>query len=159
MFARKIRVQYADASRVIPCPLKWLDSFSMRNFTNASVFDDTLPVADGEMEIGSGVPLRPTQGFHGGLVPAQELPAQRLAPDTQRQVGIGRNFRARVGFLRSVWFRNGVFFDSFSERNGFFNAGRWKWQPVRRIAPLKFRHLGEGERWQTSCKAMRGGAS
>ena len=40
-----------------PCPLKWLDSFSMRNFTNASVFDDTLPVADGRMEIGSSVPL------------------------------------------------------------------------------------------------------
>jgi hypothetical protein len=57
MFARKIRVQYAEAGRVVPCPLKWLDSFSMRNFTNASVFDDTLPVADGEMEIGSGVPL------------------------------------------------------------------------------------------------------
>ncbi len=57
MFARKIRVQYDDAGRTIPCPLKWLDSFSMRNFTNATVFDDTLPVADGEMEIGSGVPL------------------------------------------------------------------------------------------------------
>ena len=39
------------------CPLKWLDSFSMRNFTNASVFDDTLPVSDGQMEIGSAVPL------------------------------------------------------------------------------------------------------
>jgi len=29
----------------------------MRNFTNASVFDDTLPVADGMIEIGSKVPL------------------------------------------------------------------------------------------------------
>jgi len=29
----------------------------MRNFTNASVFDDTLPVADGVMEIGARVPL------------------------------------------------------------------------------------------------------
>jgi hypothetical protein len=29
----------------------------MRSFTNFSVFDDTLPVADGEMEIGSSVPL------------------------------------------------------------------------------------------------------
>lgn len=57
MFARKIRVQYEAAGRPVPCPLKWLDSFSMRNFTNASVFDDTLPVADGEMEIGSSVPL------------------------------------------------------------------------------------------------------
>ena len=40
-----------------PCPLKWLDSFSMRNFTNDSIFDDTLPVADGRMEIGTSVPL------------------------------------------------------------------------------------------------------
>jgi len=37
--------------------MKWMDSFSMRNFTNASVFDDTLPVADGLMEIGVKVPL------------------------------------------------------------------------------------------------------
>ncbi len=29
----------------------------MRNFTNATKFDDTLPIADGVMEIGSKVPL------------------------------------------------------------------------------------------------------
>ncbi|HZQ18019.1 MAG TPA: hypothetical protein VFA90_04800 [Terriglobales bacterium] len=29
----------------------------MRNFTNASIFDDTLPTADGLMEIGERVPL------------------------------------------------------------------------------------------------------
>ena len=57
MFARKIRVEYeADGKRLL-CPLKWLDSFSMRNFTNASVFDDTLPVQDGLMEVGANVPL------------------------------------------------------------------------------------------------------
>jgi len=57
MFARKIRVEYEEAGKKSPCPLKWLDSFSMRNFTNASVFDDTLPIADGLMEIGANVPL------------------------------------------------------------------------------------------------------
>jgi hypothetical protein len=57
MFARKIRVQYEDAGQTLPCPVKWLDSFSMRSFTNFSVFDDTLPLSDGEMEIGSSVPL------------------------------------------------------------------------------------------------------
>src|SRR4029077_10028095 len=57
MFARKIRVEYDENGRKLPCPLKWLDSFSMRSFTNFSAFDDTLPVADGEMEIGSSVPL------------------------------------------------------------------------------------------------------
>ena len=57
MFARKIHVAYQDNGRSLPCPLKWLDSFSMRSFTNFSVFDDTLPVADGKMEIGSAVPI------------------------------------------------------------------------------------------------------
>lgn len=57
MFSRKVRVQYEDAGKPFPCPLKWLDSFSMRNFTNASVFDDTLPVEDGLIEIGERVPL------------------------------------------------------------------------------------------------------
>jgi len=58
MFARRIRVEYEENGQKLPCPLKWLDSFSMRNFTNASVFDDTLPVADGQMEIGAKVPLK-----------------------------------------------------------------------------------------------------
>ena len=57
MFARKIRVEYEKNGQRLPCPMKWLDSFSMRNFTNASVFDDTLPTADGTMEIGRNVPL------------------------------------------------------------------------------------------------------
>ena len=57
MFARKIRVEYEQQGQRSACPLKWLDSFSMRNFTNASVFDNTLPLADGLMEIGTQVPL------------------------------------------------------------------------------------------------------
>jgi hypothetical protein len=56
MFARKIRVEYEQNGERHACPLKWMDSFSMRNFTNASVFDDTLPVSDGMMEIGAQVP-------------------------------------------------------------------------------------------------------
>jgi len=57
MFARKIRVEYEAEGKMLPCPLKWLDNFSMRNFTNATVFDDTLPIADGLMEVGTKVPL------------------------------------------------------------------------------------------------------
>jgi hypothetical protein len=57
MFSRKIRVDYEQEGQRQPCPLKWLDSFAMRNFTNASVFDDTLPVADGVMEVGERVPI------------------------------------------------------------------------------------------------------
>jgi hypothetical protein len=61
MFARKIRVEYEEAGERKPCPLKWLDSFSMRNFTNDQVFDDTIPAGDGVMEIGTRVPLERLQ--------------------------------------------------------------------------------------------------
>jgi hypothetical protein len=61
MFARKIRVEYEEAGQRKPCPLKWLDSFSMRNFTNDQVFDDTIPAGDGLMEIGTRVPLERLQ--------------------------------------------------------------------------------------------------
>lgn len=57
MFARKIRVEYEENGQRHPAPLKWLDSFSMRNFTNDPIFDDTLPVADGVIEVGKNVPL------------------------------------------------------------------------------------------------------
>ena len=57
MFARRIRINYNDNGQRRPCPIKWLDNFAMRNFTNDPIFDDTLPVADGVMEVGSRVPL------------------------------------------------------------------------------------------------------
>jgi hypothetical protein len=57
MFARKIRVEYESGGSRQPAPLKWLDNFAMRNFTNDPLFDDTLPVSDGLMEIGARVPL------------------------------------------------------------------------------------------------------
>lgn len=51
MFARKIRVEIASAEGPRACPLDWLDSFCMRNFTGREAFDETLPVADGELEV------------------------------------------------------------------------------------------------------------
>ncbi len=57
MFVRKVRVEYDNAGVPAPVPLKWLDNFSMRSFTNDQIFDDTLPVADGVMEIGLRVPM------------------------------------------------------------------------------------------------------
>jgi hypothetical protein len=57
MFARRIRIEYDHDGHRRPCPIKWLDNFAMRNFTNDPIFDDTLPVADGVMEIGARVPL------------------------------------------------------------------------------------------------------
>lgn len=57
MFARRIRVEYESNGQRLSCPLQWLDNFSMRNFTNSPIFDDTLPIADGLMEIGTNVPI------------------------------------------------------------------------------------------------------
>lgn len=57
MYSRTVSVQYRSDAGLLPCPIKWLDNFSMRNFTNDPMFDDTLPVADGRMKIGSRVPL------------------------------------------------------------------------------------------------------
>ena len=57
MFARRVKVEFEDHGQRHPCPLKWLDNFAMRNFTNDPIFDDTLPLADGVMEIGRRVPL------------------------------------------------------------------------------------------------------
>lgn len=61
MFIRKLRVSIlggdsaANTGRT-EAPLRWIDSFAMRNFTNDAVFDDTLPIADGLLEAGLRVP-------------------------------------------------------------------------------------------------------
>ncbi|MFZ0662195.1 MAG: hypothetical protein WAM66_05840 [Acidobacteriaceae bacterium] len=58
MFARKLRIERIDAEgHPHPCPIKWIDNFAMRNFTNDAIFDDTLPAADGLLETGYRVPL------------------------------------------------------------------------------------------------------
>jgi hypothetical protein len=57
MYSRKISVRYQAEGGLQPCPIKWLDNFSMLNFTNDPIFDDTIPVADGLMTVGTRVPL------------------------------------------------------------------------------------------------------
>jgi hypothetical protein len=58
MFVRKLTIEHIDiAGEAHPCPVKWIDSFSMRNFTNDAIFDDTLPIGDGLLEAGYRVPL------------------------------------------------------------------------------------------------------
>ena len=58
MFVRKLRVERIDPEgQAHACPIKWIDNFAMRNFTNDAVFDDTLPAADGLLEVGYRVPL------------------------------------------------------------------------------------------------------
>ncbi|MGA9063646.1 MAG: hypothetical protein WB341_18545 [Terracidiphilus sp.] len=58
MFARRLSVCRIDASgERRACPIRQIDSFAMRNFTNDAVFDDTFPAADGVLEAGYRVPL------------------------------------------------------------------------------------------------------
>jgi hypothetical protein len=62
MFARRLLIERIDSDGgTHPCPVKWIDSFAMRNFTNDAVFDDTLPVEDGVLEAGYRVPLERLQ--------------------------------------------------------------------------------------------------
>lgn len=58
MFVRKLSILRVDSGgERTACPLRWIDNFAMRNFTNEAIFDDTLPVADGVLEAGYRVPL------------------------------------------------------------------------------------------------------
>ena len=58
MFVRRISIERVDSAGARhACPIRWIDNFAMRNFTNDAVFDDTLPVADGLLEAGHHVPL------------------------------------------------------------------------------------------------------
>jgi len=50
MYAQRFHVDVLICGERRACPLEWLDQFCMRNFTNAADFDDTLPVADGQVE-------------------------------------------------------------------------------------------------------------
>jgi len=62
MFARTLRIERIDVAGVVHrCPIKWIDSFAMRNFTNDAIFDDTLPISDGVLEAGNRVPLERLQ--------------------------------------------------------------------------------------------------
>lgn len=64
MFARKLHVEIIEDGKPRPCPLDWLDSFAMRNFTGSAEFDDTLPRAEGEIEAGLAVqPARLAQAL------------------------------------------------------------------------------------------------
>ena len=58
MFARRLSVNRIDAAGARhACPIRQIDNFAMRNFTNDAVFDDTFPAGDGVLEAGNRVPL------------------------------------------------------------------------------------------------------
>lgn len=52
IYAQRLFVEVLVGDQRRPCPLDWLDSFCMRNFTGQAEFDDTLPTSDGELEAG-----------------------------------------------------------------------------------------------------------
>ena len=83
MFVRKLSIERVDSNGGRHrCPIRWIDNFAMRNFTNDAVFDDTLPIDDGLLEAGNRVPL-------DRLKPAMEDWFRRkgyLKPDEQLQI-------------------------------------------------------------------------
>jgi hypothetical protein len=86
MFARRISIHRIDPTGAAhPCPIRQIDNFAMRNFTNDPVFDDTLPVADGLLEAGHRVPLDRLQTMmedwfrrKGYLQPDEKLAVREL---------------------------------------------------------------------------------
>jgi len=52
MYARKLHAEIVIGDDRRACPLDWLDSFCMRNFTGSAEFDDTLPTGEGRLEAG-----------------------------------------------------------------------------------------------------------
>lgn len=52
IYAQKFFVEIVAGAERRPCPLDWLDSFCMRNFTGEAAFDDTLPTGEGHLEAG-----------------------------------------------------------------------------------------------------------
>jgi hypothetical protein len=86
MFARRLTISRIDpAGERHACPIGWIDNFAMRNFTNDAVFDDTLPVADGVLEVGNRVPLERLQpaleGWFrrkGYLKPGEQLEIEEI---------------------------------------------------------------------------------
>jgi hypothetical protein len=55
IYAQKLFVEIVTGAERRPCPLDWLDSFCMRNFTGEAEFDDTLPTGEGQLEAGLSV--------------------------------------------------------------------------------------------------------
>ena len=83
MYAQKFIVEVEVDGERKPCPLEWLDNFSMRDFTRDAAFDDTLPVADGVMEAGA-------------RVEAENLAAALSEWLTKRGKGAGKTVKVEV---------------------------------------------------------------
>lgn len=84
MYAQKFSVDVIIRGQRRPCPLEWLDQFCMRNFTNAAEFDDTLPVADGQIEASFRLsPQRFAEGLAAWLTQRGKGEGQTVEVDAQ----------------------------------------------------------------------------
>jgi hypothetical protein len=97
MFLRKLRIERMDeAGMAHACPIAQLDNFAMRNFTNDAIFDDTLPVGDGLLEVGNRIPLdRLTTALEDWfrrksyLAPTEHIRITELAGRTNGDLSMG----------------------------------------------------------------------
>ena len=93
MFSRRLTIERIDAAGLAHrCPIAQIDNFAMRNFTNDAVFDDTLPIADGLLEVGLRVPLDRLSAAmvdwfrrKSYLAPGERLRITEAAYDAQRR--------------------------------------------------------------------------
>jgi len=84
MYARKLIVEIIVAGERRPCPLEWLDQFCMRNFTNAAEFDDSLPTAEGRLELSFRVtPERFAEVFSAWLTQRGKTNGQPVQVDVR----------------------------------------------------------------------------
>jgi hypothetical protein len=89
MYAQRFQVDVIIRGERKACPLDWLDQFCMRNFTNSSDFDDTLPVGEGRLEASFRLtPERFAEGLSAWL--------------TQRGKAEGQPLRVEVTKLESA---------------------------------------------------------
>ena len=104
MYAQKFQVDVLIHGQRRPCPLEWLDQFSMRNFTNSADFDDTLPVAEGRLEASFRLtPERFAEGLAAWL--------------TQRGKGEGQPVQVEVKRVVAAAFRGGRCFRQVNRAN------------------------------------------
>ena len=86
MYAQKFLVDVLIRGQRRPCPLEWLDQFCMRNFTNSVEFDDTLPVADGTVEVSFRLtPERFAEGLAAWLTQRGKGGGQPVDVEVRRQ--------------------------------------------------------------------------
>jgi len=90
MYAQKFNVNVVIRGEARACPLDWLDQFCMRNFTNSADFDDTLPVADGQVEASFRLtPERFAEGFAAWLTQRGKGEGQPVTVNVTREPSSG----------------------------------------------------------------------